>query len=101
MSSTSVAVGFKPAIRRPETLADSTGQVETKRRCDLGSKGTVRGSRIDAGRHADGCQFLTVRNQVAIQSNPLAWVWTRLTGKPLQLSAPLVHKLRGLPTQPS
>ena len=34
----SVAIGFKHAVRSPETLADSAGQIETERLSDIRSE---------------------------------------------------------------
>ena len=48
-----VAVGFKAAIRGPEALADSAGQVETKRLSYLGSEDTKGGSSIHTCRDRD------------------------------------------------
>ena len=48
-----MAVGFKPAVRSPEALADSAGQVETRRLSDLGSEDTKGGSSIHTCRDRD------------------------------------------------
>jgi hypothetical protein len=49
----SVAISPKPAIRTPETLSDSAGQVQTKSLSDLGSEYTECGSGIHARRDWD------------------------------------------------
>ena len=53
MEGVRISIGFKPAVRGPEALVDSAGQIETKCLSDLGSEDTKGGSRIDARRDRD------------------------------------------------